>query len=122
MPPIPAPETFEGRPWKAGSNDHVWAVLAHAGGPFLAFLPALVILLVKGRTSGSVRQHGFEALNFQITVLLGYIVTVLLIIVVIGLVLTFALWITMVVLTVNAAMAAGRGEAYRYPFALRFFR
>lgn len=122
MPPIPAPETFEGMPWRASSGDQAWAVAAHAGGPFLAFLPALVILLIKGRSSGMVRQHAFEALNFQISVLIGYVLGILLIVLVIGLVLTFALWIAMVVLTVNAAMAAGRGEAYRYPFALRFFR
>jgi len=122
MAAIPAPETFEGIPWRSGSSDTTWAVVAHVGGLFLSFLPALVILLVRGRSSGAVRQHGFEALNFQITVLLGYIVTILLIVLLIGLVLTFALWITTVVLTVNAAMAAGRGDAYRYPFTLRLFR
>ena len=122
MAAIPAPDTFDGLPWRSGSGDRAWAVAAHVGGLFLSFLPALVILLIRGRSSGAVRQHGFEALNFQITVILGYVVTILLIVLVIGLVMTFALWIATVVLTVNAAMAAGRGDAYRYPFALRFFR
>jgi uncharacterized Tic20 family protein len=122
MAAIPAPETFEGIPWRSGSGDRACAVVAHVGGLFLSFLPALLILLIRGRSSGAVRQHGFEALNFQITVLLGYVVTLLLIVLVIGLVLTFALWITTVVLTISAVLAAGRGDAYRYPFALRLFR
>lgn len=122
MAALPAPDTYEGIPWRSGSGDRAWSVAAHVGGLFLSFLPALVILLIRGRSSGAVRQHGFEALNFHLTVLLGYIVTILLIILVIGLVLTFALWITAVVLTVNASMAAGRGDAYRYPFSLRLFR
>jgi uncharacterized Tic20 family protein len=50
------------------------------------------------------------------------VVTVLLIVIVIGLVLTFALWITNVILVVTAALAAGRGEAFRYRFSLRLFR
>ncbi|HEV7655134.1 MAG TPA: DUF4870 domain-containing protein [Mycobacteriales bacterium] len=117
-----APETYQGIPWRTGPGDTRWAVAAHLLGLVGSFVPALVILLIRGRRSGLVRQHGFEALNFQLTVLIGYVVTVLLIVIVIGLVLTFALWITNVILVVTAALAAGRGEAFRYRFSLRLFR
>jgi len=116
------PESFQSIPWRSGRSDTTWAIIGHAGSLFLFVLAPLLVLLVRGRRSGLVRQHGFEALNFQITVLLGYIVTVLLIVLVIGLVLTFALWIANLVLIAGASMAAGRGEPYRYPFAIRLFR
>lgn len=115
-------EDFDGIPWRSGPSDPTWAIVGHVGSIFLSALAPLLVLLVRGRRSGLVRQHGFESLNFQITVLIGYVIGLLLVILVIGLVLLFALWITNVVLIVIASMAASRGEPYAYPFALRLFR
>lgn len=116
------PEAFQGIPWRSSPGDTGWAVAGHVGSILFSFLAPLAVLLARGRRSGLVRQHGFESLNFQVTVLIGYLIGLLLVILVIGLVLLFALWIANVVLMIAASMAAARGEPYRYPFALRFFR
>lgn len=108
-------------PWRAGPEDLRWAAAAHFGGIFVLFLAPLVVLLVHGRTSGFVRTQAAEALNFQLTVLLGYIVSALLIIVVIGLVTMFAVWVTGVILAVVATVTVRGGEPYRYPVSLRLF-
>jgi uncharacterized protein len=116
------PETYAGIPWRSGSSDVGWAVAAHVGAVFLSVLAPLLVLLVRGRRSGMVRQHAFESLNFQVTLLVAYVVGVLLILLVIGLVLTFALWITNVVWIGWAVLAARRGDPYRYPLSARLFR
>ncbi len=115
-------DAYDGVPWRSGPSDTGWAIAGHAGSVLFSFLAPLAVLLVRGRRSGLVRQHGFESLNFQLTVLIGYVIGLLLIVLFIGLVLLFALWIANVVLLVVASMAASRGEPYRYPYALRLFR
>jgi len=106
-------------PWRAGPEDTTWAVLAHVLGIFFSFIPPLVVLLAKGKSSGFVRDQAVEALNFQITVILAYIVSAILIILVIGLIMIFFVGIASVILAIIATIAAGRGEAYRYPVNLR---
>jgi uncharacterized Tic20 family protein len=106
-------------PWRTGPDDTTWAVLAHVLGIFFSFIPPLVVLLAKGQSSGFVRDQAVEALNFQITVILAYIVSAILIILVIGLVMLFAVGVASLILAVLAAIAASRGEAYRYPVNLR---
>jgi uncharacterized Tic20 family protein len=106
-------------PWRTGPDDTTWATLAHVGGIFFSFLPPLIILLTKGQQSGFVRDQALEALNFQITLAIAYVVSVVLIIVLIGLLLLAVVGIAGLVLGILAAVAAGRGQAYRYPLNIR---
>lgn len=106
-------------PWWTGPEDTTYAVLAQILGIFFSFVPPLIVLLTRGQTSGYVRHHAVEALNFQITVLLAYVVSAILIILIIGLVMIFAVGVASIVLAIIATVAAGRGEPYRYPVNLR---
>ncbi|MCB0323293.1 MAG: DUF4870 domain-containing protein [Bdellovibrionales bacterium] len=67
-------------------------------------------------------RHGKEAVNFQVSMLLYGIVSLLLLLVLIGLVLLVALWLIWIVLVIAAVVKAGRGEEYRYPLSIRFLR
>ena len=108
-----------GRPVPTGPEDTTWAVLAHVLGIFFSIIPPLVVLLARGKSSAFVRDQAVEALNFQITVLLAYIVSAILIILVIGLIMIFFVGVASLILAVLAGISAGRGEAYRYPVNLR---
>jgi uncharacterized Tic20 family protein len=108
-----------GRPVPTGPEDTTWAVLAHVLGIFFSFIAPLVVLLARGKSSAFVRDQAVEALNFQITVLLAYIVSAILIILVIGLFMIFFVGVASIILAIIATIAAGRGEAYRYPVHLR---
>jgi uncharacterized Tic20 family protein len=66
-----------------------------------------------------VRSQALEALNFQITVLIAVVVSSVLILVLIGLVLLPIIGVAAFVLMILAAIAANRGEEYRYPLTLR---
>lgn len=93
--------------------------LAHVLGIFFAFVGPLIILLTKGDQSTFVKHHAIEALNFSITVALAGFVSALSMLVLIGFLLFPIVVIGALVLHVMAAVAASRGEWYRYPVCLR---
>lgn len=95
------------------------ALLAHLLGILFSILPALIIWLLKKDTSPYVNDQAKEALNFQITILIAYVIASALMYVIIGCVLMPIVIVTNLVLCIIAALAASKGERYRYPFALR---
>jgi uncharacterized Tic20 family protein len=103
-------------------DEKTMALLAHLGGIFFGFIPSLVIWLIKKDSSAFVAEQAKEALNFQITVMFGYIISFILIFIVIGIFLIWALAIANLVLCIIAGIKANSGEAYRYPFAIRLIK
>ncbi|WTL69482.1 DUF4870 domain-containing protein [Streptosporangium sp. NBC_01495] len=95
-------------------------MLAHLLGLLTSFVGPLVLYLAKKDESPYVRDQAAEALNFQLTVLIAYVVSWVLAFVLIGFVLMFFLWIGSIIMTIIAAVAANRGERYRYPMNIRF--
>jgi len=108
-----------GSPSKDDSN---LALLAHILGIFTSFVGALVIWLVKKDSSAFVGSQALEALNFQITIAIGYLVCMILAVVLIGALLMPVLFIVNLIFCILGAMAASKGEAYRYPFAIRLLK
>jgi uncharacterized Tic20 family protein len=106
--------------WQPQQEDTVWAVLAHLSIFAFALLGPLVIYLVKRDSSPFSRYHAAEALNFHISLAIYGVVFAVLILLIIGIFLLIALAIAGPVLGILAAIAAGRGETYRYPFTIRF--
>jgi len=104
---------------ESNANDKNIAVLTHLGGIFFGFIPALIVWLLKKDDSAYLGEQAREALNFQITVLIGFVVSWALTFVLIGLLLLPAVWIANIVLCIMAAVKTSQGEDYRYPFALR---
>jgi uncharacterized Tic20 family protein len=101
------------------SDDRNMAMLAHLLGIFFGFVPALVIWLIKKDSSPFVAQEAKEALNFQITMLIGFFIAGLSMMILIGLLLVPALGIVDLVFCILAAVATSKGQPYRYPFAIR---
>lgn len=86
------------------------------------FLPALVVYLTKGNESPYVKEEAKEALNFQITLAIAYVVSTVLIIVLIGLLMMLAVWVGSVILMIMAAISVNNGNAYRYPINIRLIK
>lgn len=103
---------------EVSSNDKNLAVLIHLSGILFSFIPSLIVWLLK-KDSVYVADQSREALNFQITVLIAYIVSYILVIVLIGFMLLGIIWIANIILCILAAVASSKGEYYRYPFTLR---
>ena len=83
----------------------------------MAFVPALIMWLIKRNDSPYVDDHGREVLNFQISLFLYMAVAAISII---GIPIAIFLSIGGLVAMVFGAVAAGRGEYFRYPATLRF--
>lgn len=98
------------------------AMLAHLLGVFTSFVGALVIWLVKKDQSAFVAQEAAEALNFQITIALGWIAAMMLTVILIGALLFPVLLLVNLIFCILAAVSASKGQAYRYPFTLRLVK
>lgn len=105
-------------------DDRTLAMLTHLSGILFSFLVPLVVWLInkdKPEKRFLVDQSK-EALNFQITLLIGYLVGMVLTIILIGALLNFVLWIACIVFSIVAGLKANGGEEYRYPVALRLVK
>ncbi len=115
-------------------EDRLWGALAHLSAIFgflvsaVVFIPfgfifgPLVIWYWKKNTSEFVEDQGKEAINFQITMLLWFLLCWILKLVLIGFFLSFIVAIINVAMATRAGSKAYDGERYRYPMTLRLFR
>lgn len=101
------------------NDERMWAMLSHLGGILLGFIAPLIVWMVYRERSAFVGDQAREALNFQITLLIGYVVSAVLTFVVIGMVTGLVIWVAGIILSIIAGLAAQKGQQYRYPFALR---
>jgi uncharacterized protein len=137
------------------NDEKTWGLMAHLGGllanfifgPFLGFLPPVLILVFKGKDSEFVTHHAKEALNFQITVgilqVLSSLVLGPLIVsaVVVGFmvestttkiafislaggtgILTTLIELYCIFLSILACIRSYHGAWYRYPHCIRFVK
>ncbi|WP_449467189.1 DUF4870 domain-containing protein [Stenotrophomonas humi] len=106
------------------SDDNSVALLVHLSGIFFSFIVPLIVWLInKDKPEKAfLNENSKEALNFQITLLIAYFVSGVLMVVLIGF-LTYAVaWIACVVFSIIAGLAANKGETYRYPVTLRLIK
>src|SRR5690606_37349186 len=93
------------------SDDNSVALLVHLSGIFFSFIVPLIVWLInKDKPEKAfLNENSKEALNFQITLLIAYFVSGVLMVVLIGF-LTYAVaWIACVVFSIIAGLAANKG-------------
>lgn len=101
------------------ANDKNIAVLTHLAGIFFSFVPALIVWILKKDDSAFIGTQAREALNFQITVVIAYMVAGVLAWILVGLLFFPIIWVGNLVLCLVAAINVSKGENYQYPLALR---
>jgi uncharacterized protein len=101
------------------NDDKNIATVTHLGGTVFSFVPALIVWILKKDDSQFIADQSKEALNFQITMVLAYMLAGVLSWVLIGLVFFPIIWVLNIVFCIIAAISTSKGETYRYPFALR---
>lgn len=137
----PASSTGSSQP-PAGApsaEERQWAMFAHLSallgglvtgwvGGWGWFLGPLIIWLVKKDTMPFVNDQAKEALNFNITIAIVFVILTILGFATLGIGFLLALplmviiGITALVFIILAAVKANEGVAYRYPFALRLIK
>ena len=108
-------------------DENMWAMFCHLSTFAGLLLPMignivgpLVIWSVKKDEFPLVDDQGKEAMNFQISMTIYYIVAGLLAIIVIGIPILIGLFFFDIIITIVAMVKAGEGVAYRYPLCIRF--
>ncbi|MEO7531972.1 MAG: DUF4870 domain-containing protein [Sediminibacterium sp.] len=104
------------------SDEKTFAILAHALTIVSSFIAPLVIYLIKKDESPYVAEHAKEALNFQITMFILYIISFILVFILIGILLIWLLSVANLVLIIVATIKASENKMYRYPFNLRLIK
>ena len=124
------PESLTPIPPVAGGSteDRNLAMLTHLSGIILGFIVPLIVWLVNKDNAAKsyLTTESKEALNFQLTILIGYVIcwilTMTIILALIGGPLWFIVWIVNLVFCILAAVAVSSKGSYRYPFALRLIK
>lgn len=117
------PDQFSPEPPAYGhtTDDKNLAMLTHLSGLLLSIIVPLVVWLMnKERLEKAyLVSEAREALNFQITILIGYVICWILTVIGIGGFLTRVLVILNLIFCIVAAVKVSATGTYRYPFALR---
>ncbi|WP_260855611.1 DUF4870 domain-containing protein [Curtobacterium sp. 9128] len=103
-------------------DQRLWSTLTHVGGIFFSFVAPLVAYFVLRDRGQFVREHTRAALNFQITMAIADAVGVITSWLGIGLLILLAVRVLTIVFSILAAVAANRGQLYRYPVAIEFVK
>lgn len=99
---------------------HLLGLAGFTGIPFMNVIAPLILWLWKRETDPAVDAHGKEALNFQISMAIYTIISVILIFAIVGFFLLGIVLVLNLIFTIMAAVKASRGEFYRYPLSIRF--
>lgn len=97
------------------------ALLMWIGTIFFSFIPSLIVYLLKTEDRYLADQSK-EALNWSITLFLGYVIGIILCVVLIGFLILFALGVANIVFCILGVIATSEGKAFRVPFALRLVK
>ncbi len=119
QPPIggPVPPPAGGVVPLAPHEERQWAGLAHLLGGIFSFLAPLIVWLVFKDRSAYVDAEAKKALNFQIWVTIGLIVSSFLIFLIIGIFTYIAIWIASLVFGIKNFQAVNKGQATAYPIS-----
>lgn len=118
--PPPAPTS------DAPQEERTLALVAHLLGIISWFVGPLIIWLISkdNPAKGFVTDQSKEALNFQITITIAFVLSFILVAISFGILffLPALVGIANLVFCIIAGIKANNGEAYRYPFALRLIK
>lgn len=100
------------------------SVLFHVLGIFFSWISALIGYLMYKDRGPFVRQHVTTELNFQLTVVAGYIAVSILTAISFGILsfLFLAPFVFQVIFGIIAAMRANEGQFYEIPVAIKFLK
>ena len=122
---LPEEEELSSEPTK---DDKQWAMFAHLSAILttytvgMGFLGPLIIWLVKKDQSRFVDDQAKEALNFQLTLLIGVVIGIATACLIVGIVILIGVGVFSLVMCIIAGVRANSGERYRYPLTIRFIK
>ncbi len=104
----------------ASDSDKTLAVLAHLSPVLFGFLGPLVILLVS--SSKTVKNHARNSLNWQLSLIIYYLISFVLMLIIVGIILLFILSMLNLVFCIIAAVKSSNKELWKYPLSIPFLK
>jgi len=120
--PHEPPQYDSGPSEEVTQDDRNMALLCHILGLLASVFGPLILWILMKDKSSFVDFHGKQAINFQITLILLYMGSGVLMCVYIGLLTAMATFAIQVIFTILPAMKAYEGERYVIPLAIPFLR
>lgn len=117
-----APQPYAAPAPLSETDQRLWATLTHISTLIVGFVGPLVAYLLLKDRSPFLKESTLEALNFSITVSIAAVVSSFLTIAFVGYVLLPVVYVAAAVFCILAAIAANKGEVYRYPLSWRLVK
>ena len=98
---------------------------AWGGSTFLLpwrIVPPLVVLLVRGQDSPFVQQQSKHALNFQLSMVIYWLITMVMMFVLVGFLFVIPLALLELICIIIAAVKSSEGKGFKYPLAIPFVK
>lgn len=103
-------------------SERILGILAHVLTLVAWFFAPLIIYLLKKDESEYVRDHARESMNFQLTIIVAYLLAGILTIVFIGFFFLLLIAVMQVILVIVATVKAADSQLYRYPYTIKFIK
>ncbi|MBU3672042.1 MAG: DUF4870 domain-containing protein [Sinobacteraceae bacterium] len=121
-PAVPAAAAAASTAEVSPNDVQMLIVLVHLSGVIGAFLVPLIVYFARPVRDDVLALAAKEALNFQITLALAWLLTFATILVLVGLLFVPVLIVISLGMPIWAAVLSARGETVRYPLILRLVR
>ena len=121
-------ENQQVEPVVVDKEQRTWAMLCHLSAlagfiiPMGSIIGPLIVWLVKKEEMPLVAEHGLKSINFQITMLIAYIICFILMFAVIGVILLPIVAIFSFIMVVIGAIKTNDGKEFNYPFSLNLIK
>ncbi len=116
-------------PVNSPSQDaRMWAMFAHISAvagfiiPFGNIIGPLLIWILKKDEFPFVNDQGKESLNFQISITIYVLVSIILVFLLIGIPILILVGLFALIMVIIAAINSYDGKAYRYPLTIRLIK
>lgn len=104
------------------SNAYFWLVTLHLSNFFCSVIIPLIIWLWKKENNHELDVQGKDVINFQISMVIYFIASAILVFVWIGMIFLFILGWYLTIITIVNTIKVVNGKEYSYPFSIKFLK
>lgn len=113
---------MENNPSLSELDERNFASIGNLLGIIGSFLPSLIVWLIYKDRSAFVDRNMKSALNFQLTMIIAYIVGSILTIILIGSLIVLAAAVLTVIFSIIGFVKTRNGQDYKYPLSIPFVK
>ncbi len=104
-------------------NDPFLSMLPHVLGLFTGFIgPLIAYLVLRSEKDKKAIANAKHALNFQLSLLIYYLIGGILILAFIGIVVLIVTYVFAIIAGIIASLRSYEGEVYKYPLEIEFVK